>query len=390
MTSASKQFEHLVDTITPDDLEIVGGHGATVMDVTGKKYIDCTTGQGVALMGHGNQDIADAISQAWHEFAFISPKHPHAVRAEFLAKLASCMPAGVTQFFLSSSGTEANEAALKFARLATGRTQLLAAKRAFHGRTMGSLSLTFKPDFRAPFEPLVPDCDFFAFDKSESLAEKISDKTAAVILEVIQGEGGVYVGSQQFFDEVRALCDKAGALLIIDEVQTGAGRTGKFLALEHFNIRPDIVTMSKALGGGYPLAATAVRKDLFANLPAGKQVRGSHNSTFGGSVPACAAGLAVLLFLESGAVLAEATEKSTQFVADLEALHSPKIKEIRGLGFMLGIEFTEPAGPIVQKMRELGVLVLPTGPKTIRLLPPLVITEAELATIVGVFKAVLV
>lgn len=381
MTAATKQFDYLIDTLSSDDLEIIAGNGATVTAADGKKYVDCTTGQGVALMGHGNELIAGAVAKAWENFAFISPKHPHVVRAEFLEKLASRMPAGVTKFFLSSSGTEANEAALKFARLATGRTQFLAAKRAFHGRTMGSLSVTFKPDFRAPFEPLIPDCDFFAFDKAESLAEKISDKTAAVILEVIQGESGIYVGSQQFFDEVRALCDKTGALLIIDEVQSGAGRTGKFLALEHFNIRPDIVTMSKALGGGYPLAATAVRQDLFANLPAGKAVRGSHNSTFGANVPACAAGLAVLNFL-TPEILENATLRGAELVAGIKAINSPKIKEVRGIGLMLAVEFADPAAPIVQKLRDNGVLVLPTGPKAIRLLPPIVITAEECNMIV--------
>ncbi len=377
MNDPKKEFELSAGTFTPTDLAIVSGAGASVKDSTGKEYIDCVGGHGVASVGHGNPKVAIAVQKAWQNYAFTTARHPHEIRQQFLTKLAEKMPNGVNKFFLSSSGAEANEAALKFARLATGRTQILAAKRGFHGRTFGALSATWRPEFRQPFEPLVPDFDFFAFNKAETLAEKISDKTAAVILEVIQGEGGVYVAELEFLKQMRKLCDEHGALLILDEVQTGVCRTGRFLALEHFGIQPDIVTMAKALAGGYPIGVTAIRHDLFKTPP-----RGLHNTTFGGSAPACAAALAVLEFCESEKLAEQAAEKGVWLKAELEKIDSPKIKEVRGLGLMLAVELTVPAMPIVAALKEVGVLVLPAGPKTIRLLPPLVIAQVQLEEVV--------
>jgi acetylornithine/LysW-gamma-L-lysine aminotransferase len=372
---------------SPDALAIVGGSGTTLVDSDGKQYIDCVGGHGVANLGHANPKISAAVTAAWENFAFATARHPHPVREKFLAKLSEKMPFEKSKIFLSNSGTEAVEAALKIVRLATGKQKILAAKRSFHGRTMGALSATWKPEFREPFEPLVSGFDFFAFNKVDSLAEKMdalrqaqddSSGIAAVILESIQGEGGVYVADPEFFAGVRKLCDKFGALLIIDEVQSGVCRTGKFLALENFAAQPDIICMAKSLAGGYPIGATAFRADLFAD----KKIGGMHASTFGGSVPACAAGLAVLDFCDEENLCERAAEQGEFLKKELEAIDSPKIKEVRGLGLMLAIEFKIPAKEVVQKLQAEGVLVLPTGPRTIRLLPPLVITQEQIMEVV--------
>jgi len=368
-----------------DALAIVGGFGATVIDATGKKYIDCVGGHGVANLGHSNKKVGVAVQNAWENFAFATARHPHPVREKFLEKLASEMPFKNSKIFLSNSGAESVETALKIARLATGKTRILAAKRSFHGRTFGALSATWRPEFREPFEPLVPDFDFFAFNKIDSLAEKISSETAAVILETVQGEGGIFVAEKEFLDGVRKLCDENGALFILDEVQSGVCRAGKFLALENFSAEPDVVCLAKSLAGGYPLGATVFRGDLFSE----KNIRGRHASTFGGSVPACAAGLATLEYCESENLADRAAESGAFFKSELEKLDSPKIREIRGIGLMLAIEFKIPAGEIVQKMEAAGVLVLPTGPKTIRLLPPLVISKEEIEKVVETLKNIL-
>ncbi|MBU1089578.1 aspartate aminotransferase family protein [Patescibacteria group bacterium] len=388
------EFELSAGVYSPNPLSIVGGEGAVVWDAAGEKYIDCVGGHGVSSVGHSNKKIAAAVKNAWTNYAFATARHPHAVREKFLEKLSEKMPFEKSKFFLSNSGTEAVEAALKFARLATGRTKILAAKRAFHGRTFGALSATWRPEFREPFEPLVPDFDFFAFNKVESLEEKINSETAAVILEVIQGEGGVHIATQEFLDGVRKLCDKNGALLILDEVQSGVCRTGKFLALENFGAQPDIVCLAKALGGGYPIGATAFRSDLFDD----KKIQGLHASTFGGNLPACAAGLAVLDFCEKENLCEKAAEDG-EFLKqkllvnprDISGVNdfSPKIREIRGLGLMLAVEFKIPAKEIVEKLETAGILVLPTGPKTIRLLPPLVISREQLNKISAALSEIL-
>lgn len=380
----SKEFELSAGTYTPNNLAIVSGSGAMVYDENGKEYIDCIGGHGVCNVGHGNEKVAKAVCEAWQNFAFETSRHPHALREKLFERLAEKMPKGVNKFFLSNSGTEAVEAALKFARAATGRSKILAAKRAFHGRTFGALSATWKPEFRAPFEPLVPNFDFFAFNKAETLAEKIDDKTAAVILEVVQGEGGVHIATKEFLAEVRQLCDKHDALLILDEVQSGICRTGKFLAFENFDGKPDIIAMAKALAGGYPVGCTAIRNDLFKEPP-----RGIHASTFGGTVPACAAALAVLDFCEKEKLCEKTAENGAWLKKELEAVSSPKIKEVRGLGLMIAIDFAESAKPIVDQLETAGILVLASGPKTIRLLPPLVISKEQLKQVVEKIKEVL-
>ncbi len=377
------EFELSAGFYSPNSLSIVRGEGALIWDADGRQYIDCVGGHGVSNVGHGNQKVAEAIKSAWDGYAFSTSRHPHAMREKLFTKLAEQMPFEQSKFFLSNSGAEAVEAALKIAKLATGKSKILAAKRSFHGRTLGALSATWRPEFREPFEPLLPGFDFFAFNKAESLEEKIDEDTAAVILEPVQGEGGVHVGDADFFAKVRELCDKFGALLIVDEVQTGVCRTGKFLALEHLDAKPDIITMAKGLGAGYPIGATAFRADLFGD----RKVQGMHSSTFGGNAPACAAALAVLDFCDEENLCKQAQEKGEFLkkalnIRDISGVKSDLIKEIRGIGLMIAIELKVSAMDVVKKLEAEGILVLPSGPKLIRLLPPLVITEEQLGEVV--------
>lgn len=386
-SKSPNEFELSVGVFAPPRLNIIGGKGTQVWTETGQKFLDCIGGHGTSNLGHGNAAIATAVSKAWQNYAFTTARFGSLIRAEFLTKLATKVQKTLSspKFFLSNSGAESVEAALKFARVLTGRTKILAAKRAFHGRTFGALSATWRPEIKTPFEPLVPDFDFFAFNKEESLAEKIDQKTAAVILEPVQGEAGVYLAKKKFFQKVQKLCRENGALLICDEVQTGIGRTGKFLASEHFGARPDLICLAKALGNGYPIGATAIRGKLLS----GKNLRNLHSSTFGGNLPACQAGLAVLNFLERKKLVERAARLGALLKTELQKVSAPLIKEVRGLGLMLAVEFRQPiAGKIAEQFQQQGILVLLSGTRTLRFLPPLTITEREVQQIAKVFQRI--
>lgn len=368
-------------------LKLVGGKGAQVWTEDKQKFLDCISGHGTINLGHSNPAVVAAVQQAWQNYAFATARFGNPLRAQFLAKLAAKLEPVLPKpkFFLSNSGAEAVEAALKFARILTGRSKILAAKRAFHGRTFGALSATWRPEIREPFQPLVPGFDFFAFGNIESLAAKIDQKTAAIIVEPVQGEAGVYPASRKFFTRARQLCRQKGVLLICDEVQTGIGRTGKFLASEHFGARPDLICLAKALGNGYPIGATAIRGKLLS----GKNLRNLHSSTFGGNLPACQAGLAVLNFLERKKLVERAARLGALLKTELQKVSAPLIKEVRGLGLMLAVEFRQPiAGKIAEQFQQQGILVLLSGTRTLRFLPPLTITEREVQQIAKVFQRI--
>jgi acetylornithine/LysW-gamma-L-lysine aminotransferase len=286
--------------------------------------------------------------------------------------LTGVMPDGLERVFLCNSGTEAVEAALKFARLSTGRTDVVAAMRGFHGRTFGSLSATYKKTYREPFLPLVPGFTHVPFDNFERLEAALSEDTAAVLLEVVQGEGGVRPGSRDYFQAVRRVCDERGILLILDEVQTGFGRTGCWFAFEHMGIVPDILALGKAIAGGMPMGA-AVLGPRVSELPVGV-----HGSTFGGNPLACAAGIAALDIYRSEGLVERAAELGAWFLERLTQIKSPHIREVRGLGLMIGMELRSRVHPVVEALTERGVLALIAGPTVLRLLPPLVIDRSDL------------
>jgi len=364
-------------------IAIVRGEGARVWDSGGTVYIDCVAGHGVANLGHSHPAVADAIAAQARRLITLHEAYYNDQRAALLGKLARMVPE-LDRVFLCNSGTEAVEAALKFARLSTGRSGVVAAMRGFHGRTMGALSATWNKHYREPFLPLVPGFSHVPFNNVEALEKAVDGDTGAVILEVVQGEGGVHVAEPGYLEAARAITREHGALLIIDEVQTGLGRTGKLLALEHFDLIPDLVCLAKSLAGGLPVGAVLIGPGVHNLTP------GLHGSTFGGNPLVCAAALAALHVLESEDLPGQARQKGAYLLERLNELRSPLIREVRGLGLMVGVELKSRVAPYLAAMQDHGVLAFAAGLTVIRLLPPLVITQAELDTVIEALRLAIV
>ena len=290
---------------------------------------------------------------------------------------------GLAKVFFCNSGTEAVEAALKFARLSTGRKNVIAAMRAFHGRTMGALSATYNKKYKEAFEPLVPGFSHVAYNNIEALDHAVTDQVAAVILEAVQGEGGVYPADPEYLQSARHICTERGALLILDEVQSGLGRTGKMFAFQHSGITPDIVCIAKSLAGGLPMGAVLFG-DSVKNL-----APGLHGSKFGGNPLACAAALAALTAIQEEDLPGQAAAKGAYLMEELKSLESPLIREVRGMGLMIGIELKQKVAPYLSALQERHIIALNAGLTTIRLLPPLVITREQLDRVVAALKEVL-
>ena len=364
-------------------LVLVRGQGSTVWDESGRPYLDCCSGHGVANIGHTNPAVTEAICQQANTLMIMSDIFHNDVRAKFLDRLMSVVPAGLERAYLGNSGTEAVEAALKFARLSTGRTGIVATMRGFHGRTMGALSATWEPHYRDPFMPLIPGVSHVPYNKLDAMREAVDDNTAAVLVEVVQGEGGVHPASTEYIQGLRELCTEKGALLIFDEVQTGFGRTGRMFACQHHDVTPDILCLAKAIAGGVPMGAA-----VFG--PAVKNIRpGVHGTTFGGNPLACAAGLATINVIVENDLPAEAARKGAWAMERLRRIESPLIREVRGKGLIIGIDIKQRAVPYLRAMMDAGVLALPAGKSVIRLLPPLVISDDELAQVCDVVEKVL-
>ncbi|MFP4324095.1 MAG: aspartate aminotransferase family protein [Anaerolineales bacterium] len=354
------------------DLQIVRGEGAHLIDADGARYIDCVGGQGAANLGHSHPAITAAIQAQAAELVICPELFHNPVRAEYQAAL--CAAAGMPRVYLCSSGAEANEAALKFARLVTGRSGILATMRGFHGRTMGALSATWEKKYREPFNPLLPDVAHVPYNKRDKLAEAMHDGIGAVLIEPIQGEGGVHPAEAGYLEGVQALCREHGALLIMDEVQTGMGRTGDLFAhWHHAGVEPDLICLAKSIGGGVPMGAVLLGPRLGAIPPA------THGSTFGGNPLACAAGLAVLETLQNSDLMPRAKQLGAEIRAFWRAeLPEKAYREVRGRGFMFGIELRGKVAPVLAELQARGVLALPAGLTVLRLLPPLVMEDDDL------------
>ncbi|MDB5075902.1 MAG: [LysW]-lysine hydrolase [Chloroflexi bacterium] len=365
------------------DVTIVRGEGAVVWDDTGKSYLDCTAGYGTANIGHAHPAVTAAIARQAGTLVACQEAFYNDRRAELLELLASIVPAGLERFFLCNSGSEANEAALKFARLTTGRTGVVATQRGFHGRTMGSLSATWEPQYRQAFEPLVPGTTFVPYDRLAAMEEAISDTTAAVIVEVVQGEGGVRPASPGYLAAVAELCRQRGAMLIVDEIQTGFGRTGRMFACEHESIVPDLLCVAKSMAGGFPIGAVAIGPRITGLRP------GLHGSTFGGNPLACAASIATIGVLQEEGLPDRAAVTGAAMLEQLRALNIPVIREVRGLGLMIGIELRDRVRPTLNALQERGILALQAGSTTLRLLPPLVISEEQVQQAVATIEQAL-
>ena len=365
------------------EINIVRGQGALLYDDAGREYIDCAGGQGVANLGHAHPAVAAAIAEQARTLITCPEMFHNDKRARLLERLVRLAPDSIRRAFLCNSGTEAVEAALKFARASSGRQEIVAAMRGFHGRTFGALSATWNKKYRAPFEPLVPGFRHIPYNNLDKLGQAVSDKTAAVILEVVQGESGVILGETEFLRGAQELCRRNGALLVIDEVQTGFGRTGKMFALEHHGLEPDLICLAKSIAGGVPMGAVLIGERV-AELEIG-----SHSSTFGGNPLACAAALATLDALENERLVNRAAELGEYLLGELARVNSPLIREVRGLGLMIGIETRQKVTPYLKEMMERGVLALPAGLSVIRLLPPLVIRRAQVDQVVEIITEVL-
>jgi acetylornithine/LysW-gamma-L-lysine aminotransferase len=364
------------------ELSIVRGQGAILFDIDGNEYLDCTSGHGVANLGHAHPKVAAAIAEQASTLITLFESYPNDKRAGLMQKMASLEP-GLERVFFCNSGTEAVEAALKFARLSTGRTNIIATMRAFHGRTFGSLSATFNKRYREGFEPLVPGFSHVPYNKVEALEVAVDEETAAVILEVIQGEGGVYPADSEYVQAARRICDEKGALLIIDEIQSGFGRTGKMFAFQHFDVTPDLLCCAKSLAGGVPMGAVLIGEKVQNLTP------GTHGTTFGGNPLSCAAGLAALTAIEEENLAGQAAEKGAYLMEKLHEIESPLIREVRGLGLMVGIELKQKVSPYLKALQDHNILALNAGMTVLRLLPPLVISYEQLDRVVSALEEIL-
>lgn len=367
-------------------LVIARGRGATLWDLDGREFIDFTSNYGVSIVGHSHPKVVEAITRQAESLTSCHGTFYSEARSELLGRLVSIAPNGLTRTYLSNSGAEAVEFALKLAKRRTGRTGVVAMMGGFHGKTLGALSATWKKKYRESFGPMVPGYEHVPYGNADRLAESVSESTAAVIVEPIQGEGGINVPPDDYLPRVREICSDKGALLVLDEIQTGMGRTGKMLACEHNGVVPDIICLSKALASGLPMGATMASDETMSALSIG-----DHSSTFGGGPIVCAAAAATLDVLKEESLPARAASEGGYLMERLRELQSKYrvVREVRGRGLMIGVELRFDVQNVLAKAQERGVLALDAGRNVLRLLPPLVITHEQIDRTVEVIDEAL-
>lgn len=378
---------HVINTYGVRKLAITRGEGAIVWDADGREYLDCFSGIAVCSLGHCHPRVTEAICAQARKLVHVSNLY----YTEPQARLAEALSAAsfAERWFFCNGGAEANEAAIKLARRywhmqGAPRPGIIAAEGSFHGRTLTTISATGQPKYQEGFAPLTPGFTHVPFGDLAALRAAVTPETGAILLEPIQGEGGVRTAGTTYWQGVRKLCDAHGILLIFDEVQCGMGRTGNLFAYEGIGVRPDIITLAKALGNGVPIGAmgcTGRAAEGFAP--------GAHACTFGGNPLSCAAALATLEIMQSPGFLEQAREIGEHMLRSFNeiAVGCPRISEVRGQGLMIGVEFTEPVAPIVEKMIEGGVLCGPAGPNVLRFVPPLVLTREQADRAIALFRA---
>jgi acetylornithine aminotransferase len=363
-------------------IALVKGKGLVVTDADGKQYLDFLGGIATNILGHAHPAIVKAVTKQVATLTHVSNFYAHPNAVEVAEKLASMTGDKNAKVFLCQSGAEANEAALKLSRR-TGKVRIVAAQGAFHGRTMGALSLTGQPSKREPFLPLIKGVKHVPYGDIEAMRKAVTRKTAMVIIEPIMGEAGVIVPPADYLQELRALCDAKGTLLVIDAVQTGMGRTGDWFGYEYSGIKPDVITLAKGLGGGLPLGAMiALGKaaDLFQP--------GDHGSTIGGNPVTTAAALASIKFIEVQKILKKVEKQGLYLMQELAVI--PGVAEVRGAGLLLGIELqTLKAADVAAALQSEGVLVNAANPTTIRLAPALIVTDLQIKKFLTIFKKVM-
>ncbi len=360
------------------------GSDSVVWDEEGKEYLDCVAGIAVNNLGYGHPKLLSAIRKQAKKMIHSSNWFYSRPQAELAALLAKIAPKGLNKSFFCNSGTEAVEGALKLVRKKTGKKKVIAFEKAFHGRTMGALSLTWKQKYREPFEPLEPKTVRVPFNNSEAVKKAIDGDVGAVFVEPIQGEGGVNIPSDNFLRELREVCDERGVLLVCDEVQTGFGRCGAMFASELYGVTPDIMCLAKALGGGLPLGAIMAKEEVMSAFGSG-----DHGTTFGGGPLACAVGIACIKAIQKEKLVENASERGRQLVEGLRSIKSEKIVDVRGKGLLVGVELKEKAWDSCVRMIGEGLLTTCPTENVVRFTPPLVITEQQINKAVEISRKVL-
>jgi len=377
---------HMANVYAKKNLVITRGKGATLWDINGREYIDCMGSYGVAIVGHCHPKVVEAIKQQSETLISCHGSMYNDSRSRLLEKLVQITPSGLDKAFLSNSGAEAVECAIKLARKRSGKKEVIAMMGAYHGKTMGALSATWDKKYRDPFLPLVPGFKHVPYGNPEKLRDAVTADTAAILVEPIQGEGGVRVPPQGYLNEVREICDEKGILMIADEVQTGFGRTGKVFACEHSKVIPDIMCLAKAVGGGLPLGITIAKQDVMSSLKLGE-----HSTTFGGNPLVCAAAAAAIDVLITERLAERAAELGAHFIKRLERLQAEHsiVREVRGAGLMICVETRFDVLNILQKLMGEGIIALDAGRNIVRFLPPLVISGEQLDTVTNSMDKVL-
>jgi predicted acetylornithine/succinylornithine family transaminase len=383
-----KEANYILGTYPRPPFVLSQANGLTLVDTDGNNYLDFGSGIAVNALGHSDPEITSVVQEQISQLSHISNLYHSTPQVQLAEQL--CNFSFADKVFFSNSGSESVEAALKFARKnarvkhGPGKMGTVAFQGGFHGRTYGSLSVTSREDYQAPFRPLVPDIAFGPYNNIEAAQKLIGPNTCAVIVEPVQGEGGIHVASIEFMKALREQCDKFGALLIVDEIQSGMGRTGKLWAYQHFGIEPDIMTLAKALGGGLPIGATLLTDAVAQTIAAG-----DHGSTFGGGPVVSRVALVVLKRVSDPSMLNHVATISDYLLEKLTALNSSHIKQIRGLGLMIGVELDIEAKPLLIEGYKQGILLLNAGSNVLRLLPPLIITEEEVDKFIQIMRMIL-
>jgi acetylornithine/LysW-gamma-L-lysine aminotransferase len=380
------ETRYLANVFAKKQVVLTRGKGALLWDINGKEYLDCASSYGVAALGHCHPKVVEAVKAQAEQLITCHSCYYNDKRAEFIEKIVQITPNGLDKAFLSNSGAESVECAIKLARKYTGKPEIIALMGGFHGKTMGALSATWDKKYRAPFMPLIPEVKHVAPDNADKIREAITDKTAAVLLEPIRGEGGVRVPPYGYLQEIREICDEKSVLLMFDEVQTSFGRTGKLFGCQNWNVTPDIMCLAKPFAGGLPIGITVAKENVMSSLKVGE-----HSTTFSGSPLVCAAGCAAIEALVEEKLADKAAVNGEYFKLKLEALKSKHkiVKEVRGLGLMLGMELRYDVLNVILKSLEKGVLVLDAGRTVVRLLPPLIIEKAQIDKAIEVLDTVL-
>jgi acetylornithine/N-succinyldiaminopimelate aminotransferase len=376
-----KEKRYMMPVYKRPRIVIESGKGAKVKDYTGKEYIDCVAGIAVNAVGYSHPVVLKALKAQAEKLMHVSNLYYTEPQVRLAEKLSTI--SGMAKSFFCNSGAESVEAALKLAIKATGKRKFIAAEGSFHGRTVGSLSATFETRLRGVFEPLlVRDVKFVRYNDAAAIGAVIDEDTAAVILEPIQGESGVIVPSDGYLKAVRDICNDKGVLLILDEIQTGFGRTGKWFCKDHEGVEPDIMTLAKAMGAGFPIGAMLAKEGIEFEAS-------EHGSTFGGNPLACATALAAIKVMEAEKLVQRSRELGEYFMDEVGIGSNPIVKELRGKGLMLAIELTKPCAEIVADALERGILINCTSNNVIRLVPPLVISKEELDEVISVLREII-